>query len=109
MARLKLLDLRCIRNEEVGGDEVYLKVGGQKVWATPRKMLPGSVESLRSVAPIAFDGTIQIGLWEDDTLKDDHLGAASVGTDKTAWDYGEFEIKFTKGAEYVLICEVFNK
>ncbi len=32
MARLKLLDLRCFKSEDSGGDEAYLLADGEKIW-----------------------------------------------------------------------------
>lgn len=103
MPKLKLLDIRCIRNQEVGGDEPYLKVRNNKVWSHD-DMKAGAVVSLRSLAPIAFKEEIDITLMEKD-WRDDCLGTATVTADQQG--QGQQEINFTEeGAHYQLIYEV---
>lgn len=103
MPKLKLLDIRCIRNQEVGGDEPYLKVRNNKIWSSD-DMKAGMVVSLRSLAPIAFKEEIDVTLMEKD-WRDDCLGTGTVTSD--ALGQGQQEINFTEeGAHYQLIYEV---
>lgn len=103
MAKLKLLDIRCIRNQEYGGDEPYLKVRSNKVWSS-NDMKAGMVVSLRSLQPIAFKEEIEVTLMEAD-FRDDCLGTATVTAD--AVGQGQQEINFQEsGAHYQLIYEV---
>jgi hypothetical protein len=72
MVKLKLLDLRCIKNQEVGGDEPYLKVRNNKVWSA-EDVKAGAVISLRSLQAFSFTDTIDLTLMEKD-FRDDCLG-----------------------------------
>jgi hypothetical protein len=103
MAKLKLLDIRCLRNQEMGGDEPYLKVRNNKVWSS-NDMKAGAVVSLRSIQPIAFKEEIDVTLMEKD-FRDDCLGTGTVTAD--AVGQGQQEINFEEeGAHYQLIYEV---
>lgn len=103
MAKLKLLDIRCIKNQEVGGDEPYLKVRNNKVWSHD-DMKAGMMISLRSLPAYPFNDFIDVTLMEKD-FRDDCLGSASVTIDEVG--HGQREINFTEeGAHYQLIYEV---
>lgn len=103
MVKLKLLDLRCIKNQEIGGDEPYLKVRNNKVWSAD-DMKAGATVSLRSLQAFSFTDTIDIALMEKD-FRDDCLGTATITAD--AVGQGQQEINFTEeGAHYQLIYEV---
>lgn len=103
MAKLKLLDIRCIKNQEIGGDEPYLKVRSTKVWSSD-DMKAGAVVSLRSVQPITFKDEIEVTLMEKD-FRDDCLGAHTATSDQIG--QGQQEANFTDcGAHYQLIYEV---
>jgi hypothetical protein len=103
MVKLKLLDLRCVKNQEFGGDEPYLKVRNNKVWSS-NDMKSGAVISLRSLPPYSFTDHIDVSLWEKD-FSDDCLGTATITAD--ACNQGQQEINFTEeGAHYQLIYEV---
>lgn len=103
MAKLKLLDIRCIRNQEIGGDEPYLKVRNNKVWSS-NDMKAGNVVSLRSIQPISFKEEIDVTLMEAD-FRDDCLGTGTITSDEVG--QGQREINFTEeGAHYQLIYEV---
>ena len=103
MPKLKLLDIRCLRNQERGGDEPYMKVRNNKVWSSD-DMKAGRVVSLRSLQPIAFKEEIDVTLMEKD-WRDDCLGTGTITSD--ALGQGQQEINFTEeGAHYQLIYEV---
>lgn len=103
MVKLKLLDLRCIKNQEIGGDEPYLKVRNNKVWSAD-DMKAGATVSLRSLQAFSFTDTIDLALMEKD-FRDDCLGTATITAD--AVGQGQQEINFTEeGAHYQLIYEV---
>jgi hypothetical protein len=103
MVKLKLLDLRCLKNQEMGGDEPYLKVRNNKVWSSD-DMKAGAVVSLRSIQPFSFAETIDLALMEKD-FSDDCLGTATITADVAG--QGQQEINFNEeGAHYQLIYEV---
>jgi hypothetical protein len=105
MVKLKLLDLRCIKNQEIGGDEPYLKVRNNKVWSAD-DMKAGATVSLRSLQAFSFTDTIDIALMEKD-FRDDCLGTATITAD--AVGQGQQEVNFTEeGAHYQLIYEVIQ-
>jgi len=106
MPKLKLLDIRCIKCGEVGGEEPYLKVRGNKVWSN-NDMKAGMTISLRSLAPIAFNDDCPVVLMEKDRFRDDELGSATVVAD--AKGQGQQEINFDEGgSHYQLIYEVIE-
>lgn len=107
MARLRLLELRCFDSEDAGGDEAYITVGEDKVWSTD-EIENGETESLRSVAPISFSGSVDVALWDKDTGifdSDDNLGKVTI--DDSLAGEGEQEFRFDQdGADYLLIYMV---
>jgi hypothetical protein len=106
MPKLKLLDIRCIKCGEVGGEEPYLKVRGNKVWSN-NDMKAGMTISLRALAPIAFNDDCPVVLMEKDRFRDDELGSATVVAD--AKGQGQQEINFDEGgSHYQLIYEVLD-
>jgi hypothetical protein len=106
MARLKLLDIRCLKCGEIGGEEPYLKVRGNKVWSY-NGMKAGMTISLRQLAPIAFKEEATVELMEKDRFRDDRLGNATVTSD--ALGQGQQEINFDEtGSHYQLIYEVIE-
>jgi hypothetical protein len=105
MVKLKLLDIRCIKNQEVGGDEPYLKVRNNKVWSH-NDMKAGMMMSLRSLPAYPFADFIEVSLMEKD-FRDDCLGTATITIDEC--NQGQREINFTEeGAHYQLIYEVIT-
>lgn len=105
MVKLKLLDLRCIKHQEIGGDEPYLKVRNNKVWSA-EDVKAGTVVSLRSLQAFSFTDTIDIALMEKD-FRDDCFGTATITADQVG--QGQQEINFTEeGAHYQLIYEVIS-
>ncbi|MDX2086547.1 MAG: hypothetical protein SFX73_01800 [Kofleriaceae bacterium] len=106
MPKLKLLDIRCIKCGEIGGEEPYLKVRGNKVWSH-NDMKTGMAISLRSLATISFNEECAVELMEKDRFRDDRLGSATVVAD--AKGQGQQEINFDEGAShYQLIYEVID-
>lgn len=106
MPRLKLLDIRCIKHTEVGGDEPYLKVGGNTVWKHG-DMHAGMMFSLRSIPPMPFGQDLLVELMESDSVRDDKLGAGTVSA--YALGHGQMELNFTEGGgHYQLIYEILH-
>ena len=107
MARLKLLELRCFESEDSGGDEAYILVGGDKVWSI-EEIENGEIASLRSVPPVAFEGSVEVSLWDEDTGlfdSDDNLGKVNVSEEVAGEDEQEFRFD-QDGANYLLIYTV---
>jgi hypothetical protein len=107
MAKLKLLELRCRETEDSGGDEAYLTVNGNKVWAT-EGISSGETASLRSVPIINFDKKAVIALWDQDSGlfdSDDNLGKFVVSDKEAGQDERDFNFK-KDGADYLLIYKV---
>lgn len=109
MARLKLLDLRCMKSQESGGDEPYLVVNGDKVWKSD-EMNSGDMVSLRSLDLIEFEGNIKIELMEKDSgifNKDDKMGSCVVRESGLGKD--ELDCEFDEdGAQYMLIYKILD-
>jgi len=109
MARLKLLDLRCFKSEDRGGDEAYLLADGEKIWSTDN-IEAGDTVSLRSVEPVDFDDKIKLELLDKDTGffdSDDKLGTVVIR--KKHLGEGEQDCRFSEeGADYLLIYEVMD-
>ncbi len=109
MARLKLLDLRCIKSEDFGGDEAYLTADGDKIWKTDN-IEAGDTVSLRSVEPVDFARKIKLELFDKDSGffdSDDNLGSAIIK--EHLLNESEQECSFNEeGADYILIYEVLG-
>jgi len=109
MARLKLLDLRCIETEDVGADEAYITVKGNKVWSTDG-IKSGEEVSLRNVNPIKFRGEAEVAVWDEDTGmfdSDDQIGKFTVYDDSVEEDEQHYELK-GDGGHYLLIFKVLD-
>ena len=107
MAKLKLLELRCRSSEDSGGDEAYLTINGNKVWATDN-ISAGETASLRSVPIINFDKKAVVALWDEDSGlfdSDDSLGKFLVADKEAGQDERDFNFK-SDGADYLLIYKV---
>lgn len=104
-ARLRLLDIRCVKQQELGGDEPYLLVRKDKVWSY-EGMKSGMVISLRSIQPIPFIDAIDVALMEAERLgRDDLLGSGTITTHQL--DKGEQQFEFRdKGCHYQIVYEV---
>jgi hypothetical protein len=104
MVKLRLLDIRCVKQQEVGGDEPFLMVRKKKVWSHDN-MHSGTTFSLRTIQPLAFSDEIDITLMEKDVGRDDRLGSGTVTADQLG--KGEQQFEWTEaGCHYQLIYEV---
>lgn len=104
-AQLRLLDIRCVKQQELGGDEPYLLVRKDRVWSH-KDMKSGMILSLRSIPPIPFQDQVDLSLMEHERLgRDDLLGSGTITTDKL--DKGEQQFEFReRGCHYQLVYEV---
>lgn len=104
MVKLRLLDLRCIEHQEIGSDEPYLLVDGERVWSVDN-MKRSMSYSLRGVPPIGFEDRIEITLMEKDPIRDDCLGTGTASAEQLG--RGEQELEFADdGGRYQLIYEI---
>jgi uncharacterized tellurite resistance protein B-like protein len=105
MVRLHLIDIRCVKQQEMGGDEPYLMVRKNKVW-THEGMKSGMTVSLRSLPVVSFTDNIDITLMEKERFgRDDVLGGGAITADQVG--KGEQQFEFTeKGCHYQLVYEV---
>ena len=111
MPSLKLISLNCHVPDETNLDEVYLKMEGIKVWPLSEKyqQLPlGETLLNLSIDDISKDGTVEIELWDFDTLsRDDKLGSFVLHLDQS----GKFQTEMKKhdgtGASYSLEWEYY--
>jgi uncharacterized tellurite resistance protein B-like protein len=107
MARLRLLDIRCVKQQEFGGDQPYLMIRKNKVWSH-KDMKSGMTVSLRSLQPISFSDTLDVSLLEHDRIgRDDVLGGGAITSDLAG--KGEQQLDFKdKGHHYQLVYEVLG-
>ncbi|MFV8752919.1 FHA domain-containing protein [Nannocystaceae bacterium ST9] len=104
MVKLRLLDIRCVRQQEVGGDEPFLLVRKNKVWSHDN-MKSGVTFSLRNIQPMGFADEIDVTLMEKDVGRDDRLGSGTITADQLG--KGEQQFEWTEaGCHYQLIYEV---
>lgn len=105
MVRLHLIDIRCVKQQEMGGDEPYLMVRKNKVWSH-EGMKSGMTMSLRSLPPVSFADNIDVTLMEKERFgRDDVLGGGAITADQLG--KGEQQFEFTeKGCHYQLVYEV---
>ncbi len=113
MARVQLVSLTCITPEDNAADEAYLVAISNRnpppstvrtVWG-PESINNSQSRSLRHVAPIPFDTSAEIQLFDQDSGlpgdNDDYLG--SVFPNSTQLNKGEQRDSFNgHGANYVL-------
>ena len=105
MVRLHLIDIRCVKQQELGGDEPYLMVRKNKVWSKDG-MKSGMTISLRSLAPVSFTDNIDITLMEKEKFgRDDVLGGGHITADQLGKGEQQFEFR-EKGCHYQLVYEV---
>jgi hypothetical protein len=101
---LHLRELRCIKQQELGGDEPYLFVRKNKVWSCPR-MRSGVTVLLGSVPPTDFTEEIDVALMEKDVFDDDRLGSGTATIDDLG--RGLLDFDWTEaGCHYQLLYEV---
>jgi uncharacterized tellurite resistance protein B-like protein len=104
-ARLQLIDIRCVKQQEIGDDEPYLMIRKNKVWSH-NSMKTGMTVSLRSIAPMAFADTIELTLMEKERFgRDDVLGTHTATADQVG--KGELQFDFReKGCHYQVVYQV---
>jgi hypothetical protein len=101
---LHLRELRCIKQQEIGGDEPYLFIRKNKVWSCDH-MEAGTSIPLLSIKPTSFVEHIDVALMEKDVFDDDRLGSGTATID----DLGKGVINFDwteAGCHYQLLYEV---
>jgi hypothetical protein len=101
---LHLRELRCIKQQEIGGDEPYLFIRKNKVWSCDH-MESGTNIPLLSIKPTRFVEDIDVALMEKDIFDDDRLGSGTATID----DLGKGVIEFDwseAGCHYQLLYEV---
>jgi hypothetical protein len=101
---LHLRELRCIKQQEIGGDEPYLFIRKNKVWSCDH-MEAGTSIPLLSIKPTSFVEHIDVALMEKDVFEDDRLGSGTATID----DLGKGVINFDwteAGCHYQLLYEV---
>jgi pSer/pThr/pTyr-binding forkhead associated (FHA) protein len=101
---LHLRELRCIKQQEIDGDEPYLFIRKNKVWSCDH-MESGTSIPLLSIKPTHFVEHIDVALMEKDVFEDDRLGSGTATID----DLGRGVINFDwseAGCHYQLLYEV---
>jgi pSer/pThr/pTyr-binding forkhead associated (FHA) protein len=101
---LHLRELRCIKQQEIGGDEPYLFIRKNKVWSCDH-MEAGTSIPLLSIKPTTFVEYIDVALMEKDVFDDDRLGSGTATID----DLGKGVLNFDwteAGCHYQLLYEV---
>jgi hypothetical protein len=101
---LHLRELRCIKQQEIGGDEPYLFIRKNKVWSCDH-IESGTSIPLLSIKPTSFVEHIDVALMEKDVFDDDRLGSGTATID----DLGKGLINFDwteAGCHYQLLYEV---
>jgi FHA domain len=101
---LHLRELRCIKQQEINGDEPYLFIRKNKVWSCDH-MEAGTSIPLLSIKPTSFVEHIDVALMEKDVFDDDRLGSGTATID----DLGKGVIEFDwteAGCHYQLLYEV---
>jgi uncharacterized tellurite resistance protein B-like protein len=105
MVRLHLIDIRCVKQQEMGGDEPYLMVRKNKVWSHDG-MKSGMTMSLRSLPPVSFQDEIDVTLMEHERIgRDDVLGGGAITADQLGKGEQQFDFQ-EKGCHYQLVYEI---
>ena len=109
MPRLRLVSIACRRAQDFNAtDETYILVDGQQVWG-PVELRGHTTQDLQEVQPIAFDGTVTLEVWEQDTplSKDDRLGAQEISADLVGAGVKECQFK-KSGGDYSVYYQVIS-
>ena len=130
---IKLVGLECLKAEELGGDEIYIKLNDEKVWESNPDKLGAHFEGSDWVSQYDFTGgrkLTRLGwvaltpynsedyvfkdqaggsvlqLWETDTLtRDDLLGQTPIDASQASG--GNISVMFQRlGADYRLTYKV---
>jgi hypothetical protein len=128
---LRLIALRCMRAQEQNGDEIYLQIDGETVWAAAPFHMSQHLTSLTRMSEIDFEqgrrqtmngwepipdfkpeafgfaktAPATIRLYEGDLFGDDFLGE-TVASERDAQG-GRIQIALSlDGADYMLIYQV---
>jgi len=104
---LQLKSIECIDQNEFSTDEPYLNFNGSKIWSG--NMTQGQTADLSWMAPIQFNGSATLSLFEDDPGwwgfdKDDYLGTETVYD----WQHpgGSFTLTFDDDGIYKVTVDV---
>ena len=111
---IRILNLNCYTTGESGDDEVFLKLGGKKIWPVKGKyksMKTEKVEVRVEVPDLDQGSMIEIELWDYDLLSpNDKLGVFKLQADRQG---GPFTAEMIKNlnessvARYNLEWEIF--
>lgn len=130
---LRLVKLECTQSQEVGGDEAYLTLDGDKIWEAGRDKMSHDLSHANRSSEVDFEngrllthegwvgmsvfdpnayifsglsGTKVVQLWDDDLLtSDDLLGETPIS--EADIGRGNISVLFTRdGARYRLTYQV---
>ncbi len=128
---VRLIGLRCLRSQEMNGDEIYLQLDGETVWAAAPFHMSHHLNNLTRISEVDFEqgrrltmhgwepipdfkpealsfqrsAPTAIRLYEGDLFGDDFLGEI-VATEGDAQG-GHIQIALSQdGADYILIYQV---
>ena len=93
--KLTILNLNCYLPEEAGGDEIYLKYAGNRIWPLDSRFyhITNETTPVNIEFPVVKGDRLTIELWEFDVLSaNDHLGNLTIIADA----HGHYTNEFTK-------------
>ncbi|MEM6524951.1 MAG: hypothetical protein AAGF85_02500 [Bacteroidota bacterium] len=109
IVKLKLLELICYRADESDGDELYLKLGNDKVWPEDDKYarIPEGASKLNTTVDVELGSSIVLELWDYDTFSlNDKLGEFRMVLDQRGAEFTTDLQAGKSGAKYSVKWEL---
>lgn len=100
------IQLRCVKAQELQGDEVYLVAGRQKCWG-PKQMDDGDKLEIRSNQRLVFADTLEVELYDEDEIGNPNDLLGNLEVTKAMVGRGNLTHEFrNNGGYYVLTYKV---
>lgn len=113
MIKIRINSVQCTTPDEIDKDEMYLKMGGKKIWPPGElyhRVDTGDVEQVDLIMDVP-EGWNEIELWDYDFISlNDKLGVFKFKVDNTPGKYSTSMTLLERNstASYLLFWEIFD-